>query len=330
MRAPLVVRRHARRETLALRVGDFALARGRQISRSKQTAEHMWEPKFLGEIVSGKDPRVTPEQKGKRGATKTVADLFDLYRTRYIDVEPLKSRATAVSQLRILSAELGRLPVTALERPDAIESYGAADGQRPLSLPARSPHLQLGDGRDLLSATPFRHGIRVSQNERRRDRRISEEEELRLLDAAALLNEPPRGNAKLSWDAVREIRARAHAGVSQTELAASFNISQPLCNEILRGHIWDPASTLTTGDEMRDRIIGALDTGCRLGEMMKIQNKHVDWQHRRIRILKEHSKGEVARVIPFEQGGRLEKLLRRRAFLGATRLCSETAPPAST
>ena len=68
---------------------------------------------------------------------------------------------------------------------------------------------------------------------------------------------------------------------------------------------------------MRDRIIGALDTGCRRGEMMKIQNKHVDWQHRRIRILKEHSKGEVARVIPFEQKGRLEKLLRRRAFLGA-------------
>jgi integrase len=68
---------------------------------------------------------------------------------------------------------------------------------------------------------------------------------------------------------------------------------------------------------MRDRIIGALDTGCRRGEMMKIQNKHVVWQHRWIRILKENSKTEVARVIPFETGGRLEKLLRRRAFLGA-------------
>jgi integrase len=71
------------------------------------------------------------------------------------------------------------------------------------------------------------------------------------------------------------------------DLAASFKISQSLCNEILRGHIWDPASKLTTGDEMRDRIIGALDTGCRRGEMLKIQNKHVDWQNRRIRILKE-------------------------------------------
>src|SRR5438874_10331190 len=68
---------------------------------------------------------------------------------------------------------------------------------------------------------------------------------------------------------------------------------------------------------MRDRLIGALDTGCRRGEMMKIQNKHVDWQHRWIRILKENSKTEVARVIPFERGSRLEEVLRRRAFLGA-------------
>ena len=67
---------------------------------------------------------------------------------------------------------------------------------------------------------------------------------------------------------------------------------------------------------MRDRIIGALDTSCRRGEMMKIQNKHIDWQHRWIRILKEHSKAEVARVIPFEADSRLEKVLRRRAFLG--------------
>jgi integrase len=67
---------------------------------------------------------------------------------------------------------------------------------------------------------------------------------------------------------------------------------------------------------MRDRIIGALDTCCRRGEMMKIQNKHLDWQHRWIRILKEHSKSDVARVIPFDADSRLEKVLRRRAFLG--------------
>jgi len=41
--------------------------------------------------------------------------------------------------------------------------------------------------------------------------------------------------------------------------------------------------------------------------MPKIQNQHVDWRYRWIRILKEHSKTEVARVIPFEAGSRLEK-----------------------
>ena len=85
----------------------------------------------------------------------------------------------------------------------------------------------------------------------------------------------------------------------------------------MSGQVWDPDAKLTTGDEMRDRIIGALDTGCRCGEMLKIQNTHVDWQHRWIRILKENSKAEVARIIPFERGSRLEEVLRRRAFLGS-------------
>ena len=53
---------------------------------------------------------------------------------------------------------------------------------------------------------------------------------------------------------------------------------------------------------MRDRIIGALDTGCRRGKMLKIQNKQVDWRRRWIRILKEHSKTEVARVSAERKG----------------------------
>jgi hypothetical protein len=109
---------------------------------------------------------------------------------------------------------------------------------------------------------------------------------------------------------------RARAGVSQRELAAMFHVSQPLCSQIVRGHIWNPDSKLTTGDETHGRLVGALDTGCRRGEMMKLQNKHVDWRHRWIRILKVHAKTEVARVIPFESASRLEKLLRRRSFLG--------------
>ena len=32
------------------------------------------------------------------------------------------------------------------------------------------------------------------------------------------------------------------------------------------------------GPSMHDRIIGALETCCRRGEMLRIQNRHVDWE----------------------------------------------------
>jgi integrase len=305
-------------------VDDFAFPRGAKAPvTSKQEAEKVWEPKFIAEIASGKDPRVAPGCERAIDCPATVAHLLTLYRTRYVDVEPLKSRSSIVSQLSVLTTHLGDLPATALERPDPIEDFKARYANRTLATRnrylARLRHIcNWAIGRELLTATPFhRRGVRIaSKNERRRERRVTEAEEQRLLDACKLLNEPTRPTARLTWDDVREIRAHAKAGVQQSELASAFQISRPLCNEIVRGHIWNPDAKLTTGDEMRDRIIGALDTGCRRGEMMKIQNKDVDWRHRWIRILKENSKAEVARVIPFEPGSRLEKLLRRRAFLG--------------
>ena len=144
---------------------------------------------------------------------------------------------------------------------------------------------------------------------------MSEAEEQRLLEACKLLNEPTRSMAKLTWDDVHEIRHEP-AQASSNGTSRQRSRSRDRCAVIVRGHIWNPEVKLTTGDEMRDRIIGALDTGCRRGEMLKIQNKQVDWRHRWIRILTERSKTEVARVIPFEAGSRLEKLLRRRAFVG--------------
>ena len=305
-------------------VNDFAFARGAKAPvTSKQEAEAVWEPKFKAEIATGHDPRVLPEREEVADKPKNVADLLTLYRTRYVNVEPLKSRAGMLSQLRVLTAELGNLPATALERPGAIEDFKARYANRKVATTnrylGRLRHIiNWAMGRDLLSATPFhRRGVRIPvKAEHRRERRVSEVEEQRLLEACKLLNEPIRATARLTWDEVREIRALAEKGIQQSDIADKFNISRPLCNEIVRGHIWNPDAKLTVGDEMRDRLIGALDTGCRRGEMMKIQNKHIDWRHRWIRILKEHSKTDVARVIPFEQGSRLEKLLRRRVFLG--------------
>ena len=35
---------------------------------------------------------------------------------------------------------------------------------------------------------------------------------------------------------------------------------------------------------MHDRIIGALETCCRQGEMLRIQNRHIDWSQHQIVI----------------------------------------------
>jgi len=249
-------------------VDDFALARGAIAPvTSKQEAEKVWEPKFIAEIVSGKDPRVPLERENPRDRPATVADLLKLYRTRYVDVEPLKSRAGMVSQLNVLSAQLGNLPATALERPDAIEDFKARYANRAIATTnrylARLRHVcNWAIGRDLLNKTAFHpRGVRIpAKSERRRERRVSEAEEQRLLDACKLLNEPTRSVAKLSWDDVREIRARSAAGVQQSEIAVAFKISRALCNEIVHGHIWKPDVKLTTGDEMRDRIKSARST----------------------------------------------------------------------
>jgi integrase len=65
-----------------------------------------------------------------------------------------------------------------------------------------------------------------------------------------------------------------------------------------------------------DRIVGALDTGCRLGEMLKIQNRHVLWDTHQIVIPAEHTKDAESRRIPFEPKARLAQLLKGRRFLG--------------
>ena len=45
---------------------------------SKQNAEHVWEPKFLAEIMAGRDPHVAPGVP-KTAVGVTVADFLDLY-----------------------------------------------------------------------------------------------------------------------------------------------------------------------------------------------------------------------------------------------------------
>ena len=70
------------------------------------------------------------------------------------------------------------------------------------------------------------------------------------------------------------------------------------------------------GPAMHDRIIGALETCCRKGEMLRIQNRHIDWERQQIAIPGRHAKDAENRRIPFDAQGRLAPILKRRATLG--------------
>jgi hypothetical protein len=50
------------------------------------------EPRFIGEIVAGKDPRKAPAPPVQAGTT--VADFLDQYYERYVVAESLRSVAS--------------------------------------------------------------------------------------------------------------------------------------------------------------------------------------------------------------------------------------------
>ena len=139
----------------------------------------------------------------------------------------------------------------------------------------------MAERRAIFMASPFhRFGVKIkTKGETKRDRRITPDEERRLLEAADKLN----------------------------------------CAE----HAF-------AGAQMRDRIVGALETACRLGEMLKIQNRHVLWDTHQIIIPAEHAKDAESRRIPFEPKGRLAQLLKRRRFLGPKAFVFGGADRAST
>jgi len=71
------------------------------------------------------------------------------------------------------------------------------------------------------------------------------------------------------------------------------------------------------GPTMHDRIIGALETCCRQGEMLRVQNRDVDWTQHQIVIRGANAKDRENRRIPFDPNGRLAPILKRRATLGS-------------
>jgi len=258
-----------------MRVDDFALARGAaEPVTSKQAAERVWEPKFLGEIAAGRDPRVSPTTK-QTAVGLTVNQFLDRYYSNYVEAEGLRSAVTIRGWLKAVKATLGDLPVTALERVSEIlrfkgeyrKGHEIATVNRALSTLRAAINWGRFQDPPVLSTSPFhRFGVSIkTKEETKRDRRIGLREEQRLLATALEMS-----SAEHKW----------------------------------------------VGSSMHDRLIGALETCCRQGEMLRIQNRHVDWDPHQIAIPGSHAKDAENRRIPFDPHGRLAPILKRRAALG--------------
>jgi hypothetical protein len=218
-------------------VDDFAIPRGAtEPVTSKQTAEKVWEPKFLAEIVAGRNPRLSPAKPKPEGAL-TVADFLDQYFTNYVEAEGLKSADTIRGHVKQLKEGLGELPVTALEKPVDIASFKAqcrkgralATVNRVLGVLRATVNWGRFQDPPLLSMSPFhRFGISIKRrDENKRDRRVHRDEEQQLLAACVTMN-----TAEHKW----------------------------------------------VGPATHDRIIGALETCCRQGEMLRIKNRTFGYQ----------------------------------------------------
>ena len=256
-------------------VDEFAIARGATAPiSSKETAVKVWEPKFLAEIVAGRDPRIPPEIP-RAAIGVTVAEFLDTYYENYVEAEGLRDPATIKGRLKAIKAVLGDQPITVLEKPAEVLRFKAsyrkgrevATVNRALSTLRAAINWGRFQDPPYLATTPFhRFGVTIkTREETKRDRRIGLHEEQALLAASA------------------QMSGAEHKHV---------------------------------GPAMHDRIIGALETCCRRGEMLRIQNRHVDWERHQIAIPGRHAKDAENRRIPFDPQGRLAPVLKRRASLG--------------
>lgn len=82
-----------------------------------EKVERVWEPKFLTEMMAGRDSRVKPVPVPKLSEGLSVADFLDRYCTNYVDAEGLRDPATIKGRLKAVKAVLGEQPASVLEKP---------------------------------------------------------------------------------------------------------------------------------------------------------------------------------------------------------------------
>jgi len=164
-----------------------------------------WERLFIGEIKAGRDPSHVPTRSVQAGAQLgDVAAFLDAYWERCVKPAGLKSLGSVRSQLSVLKQNLGHLQLLALEAQDEINRFKAesdwaedvelASVHRELERHRAAINWGLAQTPPLFARSPFhRFGVRLNKKaEVARDRRVSRDEEKRLLDTAlGVMNTAP-------------------------------------------------------------------------------------------------------------------------------------------
>jgi len=181
-------------------VNEFAIPRmdankQRPIASLEEARD--WERVFIGEIKAGRDPRrPRPVQKSWNGAPKDVASFLDAYVERCVKPAALKSVNSTCSRVDVLKKHLGELPLDALEEPDVINRFKSGSDyakrvelatiHRTLETLRAAMNWGMAQTPPRFRKSPFhRFGVRMNKKgETVRDRRLSREEEKKLLDAA--------------------------------------------------------------------------------------------------------------------------------------------------
>jgi integrase len=156
-----------------------------------------WERLFIGEVKAGRDP-LRPRSRTVEAGTDLddVSAFLDAYLERCVKPAGLRSIAAVRSRVAILKEHLGQLRLPGLEEPDEInrfktESEYAEDVEiatmhRVLETLRAAMNWGMAQTPPLFNRSPFhRFGVRLNKKaETARDRRLTRDEERRLLDTA--------------------------------------------------------------------------------------------------------------------------------------------------
>ena len=178
---------------------EFAMRMDPSKQRPIQSMEEArdWERMFIGEIKTGRDP-LRPRSRTVEAGTDLddVSAFLDAYLERCVKPAGLRSIAAVRSRVAILKEHLGQLRLPGLEEPDEInrfktESEYAEDVEiatmhRVLETLRAAMNWGMAQTPPLFNRSPFhRFGVRLNKKaETARDRRLTRDEERRLLDTA--------------------------------------------------------------------------------------------------------------------------------------------------